>query len=330
MFIDNQLQDYIIIVTKHLLDTKSYDILIDFIRILKKYSSVKIDKFDIKVDDIELFYTGSQRKLNARNNQLREIIIQSIINKKIPSLWYILNEKWNKLRLSLESYIQSIRTDFTSVSCEMKAGRKYNYDFDMIYIVNNEPIIYHVEFKYGSKCVDNCPQFLSLSAKFNTDYASFYYDNYLKLICNLYSIKPIDKDTYLSYVHQTNYDKHKFFRTLYHKEQDKTKGKKSFVDSSIHEYLSSYNVNIEQLNKKIKETQVSKYYMCCVDGKLYKDFISNDELIVTKVKCLKAGLTKKYNTIVLETKSTSTIHMLLRWRNHAGILNPAWQIKLVR
>ena len=36
------------------------------------------------------------------------------------------------------------------------------------------------------------------------------------------------------------------------------------------------------------------------------------------------------NTIVCSTKSDTKVNMLLRWRNHAGILNPAWQISLKR
>ena len=40
-------------------------------------------------------------------------------------------------------------------------------------------------------------------------------------------------------------------------------------------------------------------------------------------------IVKNRNTIVLMSDNYE-YHLLLRWRNHAGILNPAWQIKVVR
>ena len=60
------------------------------------------------------------------------------------------------------------------------------------------------------------------------------------------------------------------------------------------------------------------------DGEFYKDTINIDELTVTKIE----KITK--NTLVLQTNSTSKINMLLRWKNHAGILFPAWQISITR
>jgi predicted secreted protein len=41
---------------------------------------------------------------------------------------------------------------------------------------------------------------------------------------------------------------------------------------------------------------------------------------------------KNGNTIVLQSAAnpSTTFHLLLRWRNHKGILNPAWQISLKR
>ena len=38
-----------------------------------------------------------------------------------------------------------------------------------------------------------------------------------------------------------------------------------------------------------------------------------------------------YNTVILTNKNkTVEYHMLLRWKNHAGVLFPAWQIKFKR
>jgi hypothetical protein len=39
---------------------------------------------------------------------------------------------------------------------------------------------------------------------------------------------------------------------------------------------------------------------------------------------------KGENTIVVVSRAGTKHHMLLRWKNHLGILYPAWQISLSR
>ena len=55
-----------------------------------------------------------------------------------------------------------------------------------------------------------------------------------------------------------------------------------------------------------------------------------DNTLINKDKFkLKSGNHGLFNTIIFYNDYTE-IHMLLRWRNHAGILNPAWQISIKR
>lgn len=312
------------------LNTKSYDLLIEFVKVLKKYNHIYINNNVINIHDIDLFYNNHSRKDNSRNNKIRELIIQSIINKQIPSLWYILNKRWKCFSESVYRFVDSLEPVYDNIICILRGGRSYNYDFDFEYHIKKSCVIHHVEFKYGTKKISACPQFLSLSAKFNTEYASYYYDNYLPTIAKLYSLKLPSKTTYLSYVYQTNYNKHRFFKKLYEHEEMFIKEKKVLVDTSIHEFLSTFTLDIDQLNKKIMETQSKKYYMCCYKGNIQIDTISDDELIVTGIKCLKANVNKLNTSIVLSTKTSTTIQMLLRWRNHYGVLNPAWQISIHR
>ena len=129
-----------------------------------------------------------------------------------------------------------------------------------------------------------------------------------------------------------NYVTLEWFNYIYENEESKKKEKKKIVDYSIHEYLINNveTIDIEKLNEKFYKTQNGKLYMCFKDGLFHKDIIEDNEILSTGIKELKSGKNKLKNTVILKTNTNSTIHMLLRWRNHAGILNPAWQIKLVR
>ena len=65
-------------------------------------------------------------------------------------------------------------------------------------------------------------------------------------------------------------------------------------------------------------------YLLWKDGKFSLDAISLAEM---------SGMTfqgiKNENTLIIGTETT-TYGLLLRWRNHKGILNPAWQISMKR
>ena len=63
----------------------------------------------------------------------------------------------------------------------------------------------------------------------------------------------------------------------------------------------------------------------------YLDSISEDEINIVPEKILKIGKNKLHNTLIIKTKNNKTeYHLLLRWKNHAGVLFPAWQIKFIR
>lgn len=61
------------------------------------------------------------------------------------------------------------------------------------------------------------------------------------------------------------------------------------------------------------------------NGVFYKDEFDKEELIINEIK----EITK--NSVILQTGKTGTIiKMLLRWKNHLGVLFYAWQISLCR
>jgi len=300
----------------------------DFITI-----SIKGKDNILEKDNYKLFDKPKGRGANDKNNKVRELMIYSIINNLIPEEWYTI-EDWIILKTELYKYIHhNCFNQYKNLTCEIKAGRSYNYDFDFKFILNDDSIVYkHIEFKFGCNKVTGCPQFLSLSSNFNTDYSEYFYDNFVPEISKLYNTVNPEKKEYLKLVTTTNYSNHVWFDNLYKNEKEYIKQKKKLVDTSIDKYLNlNYkNFDLNKLTHKFKNTQKNKLYMCYCDKKFVYDYIDENELDIVKINTLKAGRNKLKHTLILGTRTNTTIHMLLRWRNHAGILNPAWQIKLVR
>ena len=62
------------------------------------------------------------------------------------------------------------------------------------------------------------------------------------------------------------------------------------------------------------------------NGKFYLDTLTEENIDILAEKNLKGN-----NTIVIKTiNDKAEYHLLLRWKNHAGVLFPAWQIKFKR
>ena len=161
----------------------------------------------------------------------------------------------------------------------------------------------------------------------------------------------ISREDYLRNV-QTDNSAHHFFEYLYTNENQYKIEKKEIVYKSIDNYLikltnipididdlinyysSNRNVMnsnfIRNLQAKFYVTQMDKKYMCFHNNNFYIDEIMPEELRITENNFrLKRGRNNLYNTLVF-INDYAEIHMLLRWKNHAGILYPAWQIKLFR
>jgi hypothetical protein len=184
-------------------------------------------KHAINLDSIKLFhknYDGKEK--NDINNKLRENIIKRVINENIPEDYYKYSLGWFNLKKSIDSFVNKIIEEnivkngqYKSVECKIKAGRNFNYDFDIIYNflkeekdnvkdnlkveVTETKIIKKVEFKFNCCKIDECPQFISISSKFNTDYAEYFYENYIEQISKLYQTDiKISKEEYLKSVLQ--------------------------------------------------------------------------------------------------------------------------------
>lgn len=295
--------------------------------------SINFRKNKIELDNINLFYKKNKREDNDKSNKIREIILYLILNNNIPEEWYI-DERWSSLKDKLIKFINNNFNDleYSNIKYHYKAGRINNYDYMLEFINSDNSVIkkVYLEFKYNCAKLNDYPQFLSKSANSfikETDYASFFYNNYLSEIAELYSLEIPDKINYLKYVYNSNYNKHTFFKKLKEDEEKFKKQKKDIVIKSIKDYLeNNLELHIDEINKYFQDTQINKTYILYKNGEFYLDKLSIQELTIIDISHINNN-----NTIVLNTqKNTTKISMLLRWKNHQGILYPAWQISLKR
>jgi len=278
---------------------------------------------NLKIEHIFLFYNINRKIDNDYNNKIRENIIYKILNNNINNEWYNKENKWNELKINLFNTVIKDKIDY---KIELKGCRKCNYDF---LLKDKNDNIKKIEFKYNCNSITKYPQFLSISSNnFIKDegYSSFFYDNYLEKILDLINIKIPEKDKYLKYIYNNNYNNLEIFNELKINENKIRNKKKKIVIESIDKYINEkVKINIEELNKYLKEKEKDKYYLLFKNGKFNYDFIKEEELEIKDIKEI-----KNKNTIILNTNSSSYISMLLRWKNHLGILYPAWQISLIR
>ena len=293
----------------------------------------------MSVSDITTFFSTSTRDENDATNKVREQVLKLICdppkeyldNVEFGNSWRIVYEAWNDAlkKIAEETSVPT----YTSTQIKVRGCRKFNYDADVMYY-NGTTLIANrkIEFKNGGSNIGDLPQFLSLQAKiglFTETYDKFWYENYLDkyIACDssITEAKP-SLEVYLKKVSCTKYTITPFFAQLKTREFFFKKEKNEVVNMSITDYLTKYGkqLDIKSFSEKVKATQTEKIYLLWCDGKFCSDKLSEAEMSDMTFHSIKNGN-------VLEVKSGNTIYgLLLRWRNHKGILNPAWQISLKR
>ena len=270
--------------------------------------------YNLNFEDISVFFDTSTKSNNDRVNKLRESIIEQILNKKIPKPWYS-SPQWFKVALRLKEFVKKF--DGTLKEVKIKAGRKFNYDFDFIF--DNE--VLKIEFKNGVKSISEYPEILSVASNMfvkGITYPERFYDFYLSSL-TLHELPT--KEFYLKNIHKNSVN-HPFFIHL--KEVDDFK---VTVDESIDDYLQNFlEFDFDAFKEKIK-LQLDKKFMLWENEEFHLDSLTEEDLDIIPEKNLKKGK-NGYNTLIVKTTGKTEYHLLLRWKNHAGVLFPAWQIKL--
>ena len=301
---------------------------------LKKTGAARVNK-----SDITTFFTTSSRNDNDATNKKRENALAALLTVPADYLadptyggqWRTVRDDWIRV---LKKFTPDPETEATT---KLMGGRKYNYDIDLLVktktnantIANTNT--HKLEFKYGGTKITELPQFLSLQAKvpiFPLTFPQFYYemyiDQYLATDAGLTTPKP-PLTEYLDMVTKVNYDVSPFFTQLKERENVNKAQKDKIVNDGITDYLNTYGSKIDAIafTEKVRETQRDKVYMLWSDGKFNVDQLNTENLNFEFYQIRNGNL--------LEVKSGNLVcSMLLRWRNHKGVLNPAWQISLKR
>jgi len=316
-----------------------------------------------RVQDIDAFFKTSSRDQNDATNKVREPVLtllsspptEFLAHETYGAQWTQVSGEWNKVMTKLAPQ-PADTTPRHKIKVDLKAGRLFNYDADITFLDDETGATItkqKAEFKYNAARVNELPQFLSLQAKYSLfpttaipTYDEFYYTNYLtKYVAIDTGRNPNDADDiklalaelpipplaeYLNSVTKTDTKDLPFFAQLKEREDILFKKEKSaLVDESIAQYLALYGsqIDVNAFTNKLVADQTDKHYILWKNGRFHHDTITEEEMSDIKFQSIKNG-----NTIVLQsaTKPSITYHLLLRWRNHKGILNPAWQISLRR
>ena len=281
---------------------------------------------EVTKEDIKYFNEISSKGDNDVANKKRESIICNILNRNFPEDFFQ-DPQWSALRHGLTMIFG------TTVSCEMKAGRVYNYDF----LINNEKI----EFKYNASDVSDTPQFVSpgkISEFFDKiSYEEFYFDKYLPILANAWGLALPGKEEYLKHIGSSNPKCMEEYKRRYDGATSNNPAKrtnslkdrlfsdmaKKIADDSIEEFILNNDLNISKLSEYLLRSQKDKKYLLYKNGTFRKQVLGENNYIIDE--CLE----RTKNTYKVMTRAGKILSVLLRWKNGKGIAFPAFQIRLL-
>jgi hypothetical protein len=288
------------------------------------------------VEEVAVLYAKNAKGDNDKCSKIRERVFNQALS--VPEAFLEHPEhgaQWEYLQREMKTLAHTLaQGNYASVSIKPRGGRKYNYDAIFKYVDSSMAPIgeVKVEYKCGATTIQKLPQILSLQAKFpmfSTTYDTWYYQNwldkYLATDPGITETKPSLED-YLGLVTNTEYDVLPLFQQLKDREDVQKKNKAAIVNDSIREYLKLHgpSLNLEMIVEKIRDTQLNKKFVLWHEGNFHVDSLTRDDLAIDRIGSIRNG-----NVVELFSK-TARYDMLLRWRNHKGVLNPAWQISCKR
>ena len=312
---------------------------------LLQNTSIKMDPFisynntRLTIESINSFDKTTKDK-NDANNNLRENIIGSIINKQIPNRWYSSNPKWKSLKDELMLFVNNRYKNIQTIEVIHKGGRGFSYDFEFIvtHIPNKHDIKLKQhekwEFKFNAETINDTPQFSSPmypSKYFNMNYEEWFWENYLDKIAEKGGIDKPTKEIYLKQIHNNKPDCMELYSKLYDEGKPKKKISENGIEfykfckkidkESISEFLSIATFDPTKLSDYFLEKQKDKHYLLYKNGKFYYDSL-NENLFKIKP----TSIMVKSPNIICETESGYKLEIKLRWKNGNGIAFPAFQV----
>ncbi len=320
--------------------------------------SVSLDTKFVR-STIDLFEKKAANKAeNDKNNKSREAAVGFLLGEdKIASSKFItdplVGERWkiveSNLRECLISIPEALDDDrnFEFSHLKHRGGRSTNFDFDAVYSHKSSSAqkTESVEFKFGKSIYDQ-PQFLSIYAKPGTmitsdsePFAEYFYDNFAPKLAPFAKVELPERDFYLSKIYGTSRDIDPFFLNLYEFKMESKSNKEKLKEISniaISNYLKTFSdgtnsLDFEAINDLFSNQIVKRFVSWDHKTKTAKleFFEENDMKIATEFK-LKLNKKGQSTSLVFTNSNEKNIQALLRWKNHACILGPGWQVSLKR
>lgn len=318
------------------------------------------------MDIYEIFYNYGNKEQADELTTQREQYIVNIINNNDFMDKYIDHLKHNdikKLHDNLLEKIKDLYNDYDKVTATHIGGKKNHYDIKLIYSKGKTNTNVYLEYKHNAINFNGIPEFYQPFAYTFIDgikIDEYHYDHNLIHCLSLFnkSFNIPTKQKYGTLVYKLgNYTKGSMLDKLHNMKKsgeyvEEFNKFSELSNKSIKEYLKlikskggEYNedevsyeatedelddknipkIDLGEISQTLIDTQKGKYFLFFKNGEFYLDSIDKKELVVVKIKKI------THNTIILATKiETTTISLMLRWKNNIGILNLAWQIKLIR
>lgn len=293
--------------------------------------------------DIKYFISDDDnigRSSNDNNNHIRENIIHCM--PFIDDDFYSDQEyglEWIKLKTNFDNKMRKIAPNYNTYKITHKAGRKYNYDFLVSFMDQNNNKISDekVEFKFNALNIDETPQFVSPmkpSQYLSKTFEEFYYDKYLVPLLQEFELPVPERNIYLKSIHNNKPKCMEAQQLLYYqgcKQSSKYTGEEKPCkfyqrcnDTSkecIRNFILLTDLDISKMSDYLCSSQDGKKYLLYKNGEfnVQTHDVNNYKIIC----CLKNPEKFRYEAT---TQTNQTINILLRWKNGNGIAYPAFQI----
>lgn len=292
-------------------------------------------------DILKFIEAQTSKSNNDSDNKIRENIITNmnyIDNDYFNDITY--GQMWFELKEKFNEAMKKICPIYFSYKIKHKAGRKNNYDYEIIFLDEVQKQIKKIklEFKYNASTLEDTPQFVSPMKPSQYLYDSFeeyYYDNYLVTLFNKFELEIPEKSVYLKTIHTNSPTCVQLAQLLYYQgckqsskytEQEKAIAfyQEANISSKncIKNFIENNNLNIEKLSEYLSKSQKEKIYLLYKDQSFFIESSNNEDDFIIE------SYTKNPDKFRYEaiTKSNKNLHILLRWKNGNGIAYPAFQI----
>ena len=297
---------------------------------------------------------GGGRAMNDSNAKKCENIVLDIFHRYLVGqrIADSLIDSIPEVQRSLIRCIQtSVPVDAIVTGVIKRAGRNYNYDLELEYeCTDASRSILCLEIKQGKalRRIEDAPQVLSVAEKDGdfiptsdtpVSYATFFYDTFLERFNAALDVpftgELPSREDYLKWVYGSQYSKHPWF--VYAKDKSPRGSRAtSIVAESIGAYLDRYvgDFKPRDIIERLRRTQLRKVFILkdTTTGEWCKDRFTDDVFDLggtDPVVTLAKGTHGHSHTIVISLPH-STIRALLRWKNHNGVMYPAYQVRVLR